>query len=61
MENLSTSLITVEEACEELMAGRNTIYSLLSSGKLKGFKIGRVWKIPRESLKQYILSQSKMI
>ena len=48
MENASTTLITVEELCEELIIGKNTAYKLLTSGELKGFRIGRIWKIPRE-------------
>ena len=27
---------------------------ILRSGKLKGFKIGRNWKIPRKSINKYI-------
>ena len=58
MENASTVLITVEELCEELMIGKNVAYKLLISGELKGFRIGRIWKIPRESLTDYIKEKS---
>ena len=58
MENTSETLITVEELCEELMIGRNAAYSLLATNKIKGFRIGRIWKIPKESIKQYIKEQS---
>ena len=58
MENTSESLVTVEELCEELMIGRNAAYSLLASKQIKGFRIGRIWKIPRESIRQYIKEQS---
>ena len=58
MENTSESLVTVEELCEELMIGRNAAYSLLASNQIKGFRIGRIWKIPRESVNQYIKEQS---
>jgi len=60
MENTSESLITVDELCEELMIGRNAAYSLLASKQIKGFRIGRIWKIPRESINQYIREQSKL-
>ena len=60
MENNSESLITVDELCEELMIGRNAAYSLLSSNQIKGFRIGRIWKIPRESIQRYIREQSKI-
>ena len=60
MENASTTLITVEELCAELMIGKNTAYKLLTSGKLKGFRIGRMWKIPRESLNRYLIEQTNI-
>ena len=47
-------LITFDELCETLMIGRNTAYKLLKSGKLKAFKIGRVWKIPKRAVSDYI-------
>ena len=61
MENASTTLITVEELCEELMIGKNTAYKLLTSGEIKGFRIGRMWKIPRESLKRYLIEQTNIL
>ena len=47
-------LITFDELCETLMIGKNTAYKLLKSGKLKAFKIGRVWKIPQRAVSDYI-------
>ena len=60
MNNTSESLMTIEELCDELMIGRNAAYHLLASGTLKGFSIGRIWKIPRDALQQYIREQSKI-
>ena len=42
-------LLTVDEACEILKIGHNTIYTLLNSNRLKGFRCGRIWKIPKIS------------
>ncbi len=61
MENESQSLITVDELCEVLMIGKNAAYHLLQSGKIKCFRIGRIWKIPRESLDKYIREQSYLL
>ena len=47
-------ILTVEEVSELLYIGRNTTYDLLRSGELKGFRIGRVWKIPRNNIDRYI-------
>lgn len=50
-------IMSPEEAMDELQIGRNAIYKLLSSGKLKGFKVGRNWKIARKSIDAYIDEQ----
>lgn len=47
-------ILSPEEAMDELQIGRNAIYKLLKSGELKGFKVGRNWKIPRKSIDSYI-------
>lgn len=52
-------ILTVEDACEALRMGYNAMYDLLNSGKIKAFKNGRVWRIPKESLKQYIIQSIK--
>ena len=51
-------ILTVEETCEALRIGYNAAYELLRSGKLRAYKNGRVWRIPKESLKEYILTSS---
>ncbi len=53
-------IMTVEEACEALKIGRNAIYGLLNSGRLKGYRMGRNWRIPRESVRQFILENAKL-
>lgn len=52
-------ILSVFEVAEALCIGKNRVYELLGSGSLKGFQIGRVWKIPRENLTEYIRSQSR--
>ena len=53
-------ILTVEEACEALRIGNNTIYELLHSGKLKGYRNGRVWRIPKVAVKEFILENSRV-
>ena len=50
-------LITIEEMREILSIGKNAAYTILNSGELKAFKIGKVWKIPRQSVYDYINDQ----
>ncbi len=54
-----SDILTAEEACEALRVGYNAMYELLNSGKLKAYKNGRVWRIPKESIRQYILETSQ--
>lgn len=61
MDNPSSTLITVEELCEELLIGKNLAYRLLIEGKIKAFRIGRTWKIPRQSLYDFINQQRDFI
>jgi len=51
-------ILTVEEACEVLRIGYNAIYELLNSGKLKAYKNGRVWRIPKVAIENYIAAKA---
>ena len=53
-------ILTVEEACEALRMGYNAMYDLLNSGKLKGYRNGRVWRIPKLAVKEYILESARI-
>ena len=53
-------IMTVDETAEALRVGYNALYELLSSGKLKGYRNGRVWRIPKESIKKYILESANL-
>lgn len=46
----SDEILTVAQVSEMLYIGINTTYELLNTGKIKGFRVGRVWKIPRDAL-----------
>ena len=60
MFDQNPEILTVEEACEALRIGYNAMYELLNSGKLKAYKNGRVWRIPKSSIIKYILETSKL-
>ena len=49
---------TIDEVMDYLLIGRNTLYNLLRKGKIKGFKIGLCWKIPKKAVDDYIASES---
>lgn len=46
--------LTPREVMDLLYIGKNTLYKLLNSGELKGFRIGRQWRVTRESLQKYV-------
>lgn len=50
-------MVSIDDLCEMLTIGKNTAYHLLKTNQIKAFKIGRIWKIPRESVSEYVLSQ----
>ena len=55
------TLLTVEDAADILMVGKNRIYELLNHGKIKGMRIGKsTWRIPTISIYQYIQTQSAL-
>ncbi len=52
-------ILSVKELCEILHIGKNTAYRLLRSKEIKSIQIGRVYKIPKQAVKAYILQKSK--
>ena len=58
-ENFEHEILTVEELMELLYIGKNTAYQLLNSGEIRAFRIGRVWKIPKEAVGEYVLRKAK--
>lgn len=60
MLNQYEDIMTVSDVAESLFIGKNRTYELLNNGTIKGFRIGRVWKIPKEAVQEYILTQSSM-
>ncbi len=47
-------ILTIDDTCEILRIGRGQCYTQLRSGKIKAWKMGRDWKIPKEGIKEYI-------
>ena len=60
MLNQYNDILTIDELCEVLMIGRNQAYRLLNSQELPGFRIGKIWKIPKIAVDDYIRRQSRL-
>ena len=46
--------LQLEDVCEILHISPNTTYNLLRSHQLSGFKCGKSWLIPKDSVIQFI-------
>lgn len=58
MLNKYSDILIVEELCEVLRIGKNTAYKLLKSGEIKSIKIGKIYKIPKKSVRKYLEQNS---
>ena len=45
--------LTPKEVMDLLYIGKNTLYGLLGSGELKGFRVGMQWRITKGALQEY--------
>lgn len=59
MFEIHNDILTIEELMEALYIGRNYAYKLLNSGEIKGFRVGRSWRIPRTSLEEFIINRCR--
>ena len=59
MLNKYLDVLTVKETREILRIGMNSMYTILQSGELKSIKIGRIYKIKKENVIEYIDRKSK--
>ena len=53
-------ILTFSELAEALKVGSTQAYRLVRSQKIKAFKEGKDWKIPKTSVIQYITDQTAM-
>lgn len=52
-------VLTVKELMDFLAIGKNTAYELLKTGEIKSFKIGRNYKVYKESVYEYMRKRIK--
>lgn len=58
--NNYSDMITLDELCEILAIGKNTAYRLLKNQEIHAFKIGRIWKIPRKAVNDYVIQKTNL-
>lgn len=49
------AILTPADIMDILGIGKNTAYRLLASGQLKGFRIGRSWRITGDALEEFLM------
>lgn len=49
-------VLTIADLMDYLAVGKNTAYTLIREGKIKSFRIGRNYKIPKQAVIDYIHS-----
>lgn len=54
MINEYEDVLSTEDVQAILHIGKNAVYTLCKEQKLKSFKIGRTWKIPKTSVCEFI-------
>lgn len=47
------ALLTFAEAMEYLFISKNTLLKMLHNGTIKGFKVGKQWRIKKEDLIEF--------
>lgn len=53
------TILTPTEVMDILGIGKNSVYALLNSGQLQGFRIGRRWRISVDALEDFMLMERK--
>jgi len=52
--NIDKKVLHVSDAASLLNCSSEIIYQLIHANKLPAYKTGKAWKIPEESIKNYI-------
>ena len=53
-EEIENEYLTPHEVMNLLFIGRNTFYKLVNSGELPAFRVGKLWRVSRKALANYI-------
>lgn len=48
------AILTPLDIMDILGIGKNSAYTLLNSGKLRGFRVGRSWRVSADALEEFM-------
>ena len=51
---MGTVLLTAEQVAQRLQVREETVYDWLRAGRLRGVKLGRIWRVREEDLEAFI-------
>lgn len=51
---IENEYLTPKEVMKLLYIGRNTFYKMVNSGELPAFRIGKLWRVSRKALENYV-------
>ena len=51
---MTEQYLSIVEVCRLLGVHRNSVEKWLRSGKLKGGRVGKLWRIPKSSLEEFM-------
>lgn len=51
---LTTKYWTIEEIAAQLRVSKMTVYRLVETGEIDHIRVGRVYRVPEESLRAYL-------
>ena len=51
---MEEKLLSVDEVCEYLGIGRDTIYKWIAAKKLPAYRLGRLWKFKKKEVDRWI-------
>lgn len=54
LDERESDVLTVEDLMEYLSIGKTTAYKLLQSKKIKVVRIGKLYRIPKKSVDEYL-------
>ena len=54
LPEIENEYLTPLEVQQLLFIGKNTFYKLVQSGELKAFRVGKLWRVSRKSVEEYV-------
>ena len=54
-----SDMLNVDDLCEMLSIGKTKAYQLMRDGKIHAFQLGRVWRISKKSIIEYVETNTK--